>query len=137
MCHLLVMIGRHIWQALCYNQICRCTTDSSLQFQSAFHYMRGQILELPNQIAVAGLLQRISLWCLEYLEVPITLGGTSIYLSRSSHQRTHYYERIVGESYYIKALSTLRVPTIGEFITKILQVQSSNCQNKQQIESIN
>ena len=45
--------------------------------------------------------------------------GRDIYLSRSSHQRTHYYERIVGESYYIKALSTLRVPTIGVFITSL------------------
>ena len=49
-------------------------------FQLAFHYLSGQILELPNQIAEAGLLQRISLWCLEYLEVSMTLGGTSIYL---------------------------------------------------------
>lgn len=45
--------------------------------------------------------------------------GRDIYLSRSSHQRTHYYERIVGESYYIKALSKLRVPTIGVFITSL------------------
>ena len=36
----------------CNGQFCLCTACSWQQFQSALHYIRGQILELPNGIIV-------------------------------------------------------------------------------------